>query len=187
MSDLRDNLTRNDRRAYGRLKAGLSYHNDKKVRFVTFTFPMALEKAKRAMRLQSVIKWIRKEYGHLEYFATHTDEGNGVFHLAIVNNVYIPRDDLISAWEKRTGAWNVGISLVAHEDEFPPGKFFQEMIRQSDIDRYSYSSGWLRPGSRTYMTKCYKAFVLKSTRIQYFERWNTTGLDELPDVRIYQD
>lgn len=187
MSDLRDCLTRSDKRAYGRLIQGYEFHHGEKFRFLTLTLPPGFCEAVQENRFTSFVKWIRKTFGEFEYFRVKTYEGNGVYHLITANRVFLPRDELIEAWEKRTGAWNVGITLVVREDDCLPGKILQEMIRQSHVQRYSYSSGWLRPGTSDYYHKCYRAFYSKKKRYEYFQRWARTGVDELPGVRVYND
>jgi hypothetical protein len=187
ISDLREHLDRKDLRAYGRILSGALYHQDKRLRFITFSLPLGFQKSMRRSALKSVLLWIRSRYGPAEYFAIETDEGNGVFHICMANHAFIPRDDLIDAWKKRTGAFLVDIRLVVREDGIPIQAFLQEMVRQSSAIRYSYSRHWMRPGHRVYRTKCYKAFYSRQKRIEYFNRWIESGFDELPEVRIHND
>lgn len=148
MSVLRQFITKRDKRAYGTILRGTLYHKDTKQRFFTFTLPLGYEKSLRRLALQHIMRWLRKNFGEAEYFSIETDEGNGVFHLIVASERFIPFKQLQDAWKKLTGAHRVNIKLIEQESEgVPVQKFLQEMTRQFHAVRYTQSRGWLKPGT----------------------------------------
>jgi hypothetical protein len=112
--------------------------------------------------------WLRKNFGDAEYFSIETDEGNGVFHLIVASEKFIPFERLQEAWKKRTGAHRVNIKLIEQESEgVPVQKFLQEMTRQFQAVRYTQSRGWLKPGTKDVHTRLWR---LK------FEPWLIDGV-----------
>ena len=107
MSVLRKVSTQNDRRAYFNLKTGLAYHSDLIPKFVTLTC-MGPE---YRLHMHAFRKCVRRNYGEMEYFATRTGEGRGVYHL-IVYCRYIPYDVLSDYWRDLGCAPMVSISCV---------------------------------------------------------------------------
>lgn len=147
MSDLRkrEEATRQDKRAYHRLKTGVSLRaKDEKLRFFTLTFretDVPREIAKR--KFARLLRWIRK-YWKIEYFLVHTAEGQGnVLHLAFFGD-YLPFDEVQEKWKHLTGAHRIELQeifrITGAQD------FFLEMTRQRLTLRYSYSRGWLWKG-----------------------------------------
>lgn len=80
--------------------------------------------------------------GDVEYMATHTDEGRGVYHLALVSP-YLPWSVVREMWKKRTGADRVNISYERNFDAM-----LREMTLQQEMARYSFSRGFLPDGAR---------------------------------------
>jgi len=167
LSVLRQFITKRDKRAYGTILRGALYHKDTKQRFFTFTLPMGFEKSLRRLALKSIMLWLRNNFGQAEYFSIETDEGNGVFHLIVASERFIPFKTLQDAWKKRTGAHRVNIKLIEQESEgVPVQKFLQEMTRQFHAVRYTQSRKWLKPGTREVHTRLWR---LK------FEPWEIEG------------
>jgi hypothetical protein len=92
--------------------------------------------------LEHLIEDLRAVYGSLEYMATRTDEGRGVYHLALVSD-YLPWATVKTRWQAITGASRVHISF---ERDFHA--ILEEMTRQQETRRYSFSRGFLPDGSR---------------------------------------
>lgn len=157
MSVLRGFVTKRDKRAYGTILRGALYHRDTKMRFFTFTLPMGFERAMRRFALQSIMAWLRKNFGEAEYFSIETDEGNGVFHLIVASQRFVPFKALQDAWKARTGAHRVNIKLIEMEFEgLPVQKILQEMTRQYHPVRYTQSRGWLKSGTREVHTRLWR-------------------------------
>jgi len=74
--------------------------------------------------------------------AVRTDEGRGVYHLAVISE-YLPWKDIKARWQALTGAFGVTIS---YERDFMA--LLEEMTRQNQKRRYSYSQGFLPSGAR---------------------------------------
>jgi hypothetical protein len=85
---------------------------------------------------------LRKVFGAFHYMAVRTDEGRGVFHLAVVSD-YLPWKEIKARWLAITGADRIHIS---YERDFQA--LLEEMTRQNQTRRYSYSQGFVPDGSR---------------------------------------
>jgi hypothetical protein len=96
-------------------------------------------------------------FGDAEYFSIETDEGNGVFHIILANQKFIPFKALQDSWKKRTGAHRVNIKLIERDmSSVPVPKILQEMIRQFHAVRYTQSRGWLKPGTKQVHTRLWR-------------------------------
>lgn len=143
MSDLRKNPTKADLRAFQRLRTGVSYHRESKIRFLTLTHPpdkeVTQDQAKR--KVQKLLEGLRKDYA-IEYFQVHTAEGNGnVHHMALVGD-FLPVDQVRARWKSLTGATQLDLQQVRKWTAF-----YLEMTRQQKTSRYSSSRGWMWPGA----------------------------------------
>jgi hypothetical protein len=99
-------------------------------------------------------------FGDAEYFSIETDEGNGVFHIILANQKFIPFKALQDSWKKRTGAHRVNIKLIERDmSSVPVPKILQEMIRQFHAVRYTQSRGWLKPGTKHVHTRLWRLKV----------------------------
>lgn len=142
MSDLRKQATKADRQAFQRLLSGVSYHKGSKVRFMTLTYPAPVTPQEAKRTFKEFFKELRKNYD-VEYFQTHTLEGNGsVHHLALTGD-YLPIQEIRQMWIKRTGGSQIDLQLVKKFRAF-----YLEMTRQQKTSRYSQSRGWTWSGAR---------------------------------------
>jgi hypothetical protein len=136
-------MSNKDRHQDRKLRFAKEYWK-KPFRFVTLTTVERDENLDR--KFTRLIAHLRKKH-ILEYQAVRTDEGNGVFHVAVVSN-YIPYAEIKEAWERLTGAWNVHISL---EKNFTA--FRKEMTHQYAVARYSHSEGFVPKGVDAYLDR----------------------------------
>jgi hypothetical protein len=81
--------------------------------------------------------YLRRFQGRLDYWATRTDEGNGVYHLVLISSAFIPRKRIQDFW----GA----LAWIEREHDFEG--LLQEMVLQRKTVRYSMSRGFLPDGS----------------------------------------
>jgi hypothetical protein len=149
MSDLRRYMDKKDRHQDSLLRWARVYWK-KPLKFMTLT--TAKEEKFLDRKFKRLISYLRRKY-IIEYLAVRTDEGNGVFHVALVSN-YIPQKEIKEAWERLTGAWNVHISL---EKNFT--SFRKEMTHQYAVARYSHSSGFIPQGVPAYLDRLKSHFV----------------------------
>lgn len=109
----------------------------KAFRFLTLTTAPGQEDQEMRERLKSLMKYLRSFQARLDYWATRTNEGNGVYHLVLISSAYIPQKRVQDFWGAR--AW------INREHDFEG--LLLEMVLQKEMVRYSMSRGFLPEGS----------------------------------------
>lgn len=140
LSVLRKELTSRDARAR-RYLVFARYYWGRPLKFLTLT--SVRRSRSNSLALKSFLLALRLLVGDIEYMAAHTDEGRGVYHLAIACKNYIPWQVIRDAWEKRTGATHTYITLEKNFDAL-----LNEMTQQKELCRYSFSREFLPAGAR---------------------------------------
>jgi hypothetical protein len=136
-------MTSQDLRSRRLLLFARHYHD------VPFKF-LVLTSRKRVLdpsrHLEHLVEDLRQIFGPLEYGAIRTDEGRGVFHLAVVSptNKYLDWKVIKKRWKSITrGSDRISISQERNIDAF-----LEEMTRQKLQVRYSFSRRFVPEGSR---------------------------------------
>lgn len=146
---MRPVLTSDDALARRRLVFARHYHGVP-LRFLTLT--SRVPRRDFARDLQHLVEYLRIVFGSLEYQAVRTDEGRGVYHLAVVS-AYLPWREIKARWKALTGADRVSIS---YERDFKA--LLDEMTRQQQARHYSRSRGFLPDGSRQAIDVVFRHF-----------------------------
>jgi len=178
VSDLRLIRTPSDARAYRKLMLARHYH-DQPLKFLTLTFkevpPKTTKNNPYKLLLKHLIQYLDRQGYSIEYLAVQTNEGNGVFHLAIISD-YIHHSRIRSWWLEHTGAFNIHIS---QEKNLP--SFLSEMTGQQHTLRYSMSRNFIPKGSLTYLESMKTYFTGKTLNracVQYAKRLRTSSPDQ---------
>jgi len=136
LSQLRNQWTRRDVRVAHLLRFARQYHG-KAFRFLTLTTRPDQAHLDLPTRLKVIIRFLRRDMKRLDYLATRTDEGLGVYHLVLISSAFIPIRKIQAFWGAR--CW------ITREHEF--NGLLLEMTQQREIQRYSMSRGFLPDGA----------------------------------------
>lgn len=113
------------------------YHG-KAFRFLTLTSTDDQTDGVMRERLASLVRYLRRFQKRLDYLATRTDEGNGVYHLVIISSAFLPIKRISEFWGAR--CWI--------EKEHDLNGLLLEMVLQREQQRYSMSRGFVPDGAR---------------------------------------
>lgn len=160
MSDLRGMNTKKDASAFRLLQFARLYHG-KPFLFLTLTTSKPIPHLAR--KLQRLLFWLRQKH-QIAYLAVRTNEGNGVYHLALVS-AYIHRTLIKKKWEKLTGAHQVHISL---ERSFPA--FVKEMTSQKHTAYYSRSKNFVPKGTQEGLERL-RRNVARCNRVRAYKQF----------------
>jgi hypothetical protein len=143
----------------GLLKASFAGH---RCTFLTLTSGKGSYPRELSANMQVLRKRIEHEFGVLyQYIRVRTSEGNGVLHLLLVADVFIPQKWISDAWRDITQ----GVSYIVFIEEVHLGRksdckkmsryMTQYVAGQQNFERYSMSRFWLFPSA----VKVWKALV----------------------------
>ena len=137
MSKLRHKWERSDLRNASILLFAREYYGQK-FRFLTLT-TSGIESRTLAHRKKVFFHALRKnkKFSDIQYRCTNTEEGNGVSHICVISQNYLPWKTLSDLWGSR-----IWINL---EKELT--KLVFEMSLQNEHAGYSMSRGFLPKGS----------------------------------------
>lgn len=135
ISTLRKKWTRTDVRNAQILRFAREYHGVK-FRFLTLTTRRE-ESASLRERKRHLFRSLRVFYPRLQYRCSKTDEGNGVCHICLVNDDYIPKALIEQHWN----AW----SSISMERDLEA--LLKEMSLQQEHGCYSMSRSFLPVGA----------------------------------------